>query len=216
MLGVDDMRAFIRAAVVLILILAAAGGIVAYSIARRGLSARTDPSAAEAYVARTMRRLATPSAVRSMKNPVQPTDAVLTEGLEHFADHCALCHANNGSGDTDIGRGLYPRAPDMRASQTQALTDGELLSIIENGVRLTGMPAWGDGTPESERAGWVLVHFIRRLPKLTDEEIRRMERLNPKTGEQWQNEAEAERRGEDAKPATPPPPHQHKHGKSEK
>jgi mono/diheme cytochrome c family protein len=170
------MKAFLRAAVVLILIVAAAGGVVAYSIARRGLSARAEPTAAEAYIARTMRQLATPAAVRTTKNPVTASEAVLAEGLEHFADHCATCHANNGSGDTAIGRGMYPRPPDMRTGPTQALTDGELFAIIENGIRLSGMPAWGDGTPEGERASWVLVHFIRRLPKLTADELRRMEK----------------------------------------
>jgi mono/diheme cytochrome c family protein len=143
-----------------------------------------------------------------MTNPVEPTEAVLSEGLEHYADHCAVCHANNGSGDTDIGRGLYPRAPDMRAAGTQALADGELFSIIENGIRLTGMPAWGTGTPEGERASWALVHFIRRLPRLTDDDIARMEALNPKTSEQWREEEEARRflAGEDVKPSTPRAP----------
>jgi mono/diheme cytochrome c family protein len=201
---------FIRALLVLIVIGSVAGAVVAYSIVRRGLSTRTEPSRAEAYIARTVRSLATPSAVRSMKNPVEPTEAVFTEGLEHFADHCAVCHANNGSGDSEIGRALYPRAPDMRAKATQELTDAELFSIIENGVRLTGMPAWGTGTPEGERESWALVHFIRRLPKLTDEEIARMEALNPKTAEEWREEEEARRflAGEDAKVPAPAP---HKH-----
>ena len=57
----------------------------------------------------------------------------------------------------------------MRAANTQSLTDGELFSIIEHGIRLTGMPGWGTGTPESERDSWSLVHFIRRLPKVTPE-----------------------------------------------
>lgn len=201
------MKAFIRAFIVLILIVIVAGSAIGYSIARRGLSTRTQPSRMEQHVARTMRRLATPADVRSMTNPVEPTEAVLTEGLEHFADHCAGCHANNGSGDTEVGRGLYPRAPDMRAAATQELLDGELFSIVENGIRLTGMPAWGTGTPEGERASWVLVHFIRRLPKLTDEDIARMEALNPKTSEQWREEEEARRflAGEDVKPSTPAP-----------
>jgi mono/diheme cytochrome c family protein len=204
------VKAFIRAFVVLIVIAAVIGGVLAYSIVRRGLSARGEPTRVEEWVARTMRSLATPSAVRSTRNPVEPSEAVLTEGLEHFADHCALCHANNGSGDTEIGRGLYPRAPDMRAAATQELTDGELFSIIENGIRLTGMPAWGTGTPEGERASWALVHFIRRLPTLTDEEIARMEALNPKTSEQWREEEEARRflAGEDVKP-TAATPHKH-------
>ena len=60
----------------------------------------------------------------------------------------------------------------MRKAPTQDLTDGELFYIIENGVRLTGMPAWGDGSPQGETLTWQLVHFIRRMPKLTPEEIR--------------------------------------------
>ena len=204
------MKAFFPALVVLVLLGVVAGGVLAYSIARRGLSTRTEPSRVEELLARTTRRLATPSSVRSMRNPVEPTEAVLREGLEHFADHCAVCHANNGSGDTEIGRGLYPRSPDMRSAATQDLSDGELFGIIENGIRLTGMPAWGNGTQEGERASWALVHFIRRLPKLTDEEISEMEALNPKTSEQWRDEEEARRflAGEDAKPVAPKP---HKH-----
>src|SRR2546428_10175979 len=45
---------------------------------------------------------------------------------------------------------LYPRAPDLRLRATQDLSDGELFYIIENGVRFTGMPAWGDGGERSE------------------------------------------------------------------
>lgn len=204
------MKAFIRALVALIVLAALVGGVVAYTVAQRGLSTRSEPSAIEELLARTMRRLATPTDVRTMTNAVQPTREVLDEGLEHFADHCASCHANNGSGDTEIGRSLYPRAPDMRAAPTQELSDGELFSIIENGIRLTGMPAWGTGTPEGQRASWALVHFIRRLPTLTEDEIDRMEQLNPKTAEQWREEEEARRflAGEDVKPA-PAAPHKH-------
>lgn len=208
------MKAFIRAFIVLVVIAGVAGGVLAYSIARRGLSARAEPSQVEELVARTMRRLATPREMRTMTNPVEPTEAVLTEGLEHFADHCAVCHANNGSGDTEIGRSLYPRAPDMRAAPTQELSDGELLSIIENGIRLTGMPAWGDGTPESERASWGLVHFIRRLPALTPEDIERMETFNPKTPAEFREEEETRRflAGEEPQRKAPAPPSKgHKH-----
>ena len=204
------MKAFIRAFVALIVLVALVGGVAAYTVARRGLSTRAEPSGIEQLLARTMRRLATPSNVRSMTNPVEPTPEVLEDGLEHFADHCASCHANNGSGDTEMGRSLYPRAPDMRAAPTQELSDGELFAIIENGIRLTGMPAWGTGTPESQRASWELVHFIRRLPTLTKDEIARMEQLNPKTAEQWREEEDARRflAGEDVKPA-PAAPHKH-------
>lgn len=66
---------------------------------------------------------------------------ILREGMEHYADHCATCHANDGSGDTLYGRGLNPPPPDLRANATQSKTDGELYAIIQNGVRMSGMPA---------------------------------------------------------------------------
>ena len=208
-------RATLRALVIVVVVLTAIGGLLAYSIASRGLSAHAEPSRVEEIVARTMRRWATPASVRERANPVEPSAQVIEQGLAHYADHCATCHANNGSGDTPIGRGLYPRVPDMRAQPTQSLTDGELFSIIEHGIRLTGMPGWGNGTPESERESWVLVHFVRRLPKLTDEELARMETLNPKTSEQWREE-EARRflAGEKPKPSMSAP--SHKHGDSKK
>ena len=202
----------VRALVILVVGLAAICAVVAYSIVSRGLSARAEPSRVEEVLARGMRRWATPKALRARANPVRPTDDVQAEALAHFADHCAICHANDGSGDTAMGRNLYPRAPDMRAAGTQSLTDGELFSIIEHGIRLTGMPGWGTGTPESERESWGLVHFIRRLPTLTLEEIERMEALNPKSPAQWREEEEARRflAGEPTEPSTESPHKDHR------
>ena len=93
-----------------------------------------------------------------------------------------MCHANDGSGKkTAIGNGLYPKPPDLRAAATQDLTDGELFYIIENGVRFTGMPAFGTGKPDpaGEKQVWQLVYFIRHLPRITPAEIEWMEGLNP-------------------------------------
>lgn len=186
-------KATLRAFVLLVVVVSVLGSAIAYSIVSRGLSAHDEPSRVEEMLARAMRQWATPQSMRTRANPVQPTDEVLGQALEHFADHCATCHANDGSGETAIGRGLYPKAPDMRAANTQSLTDGELFSIIEHGIRLTGMPGWGTGTPESERESWGLVHFVRRLPKLTPEDIEQMEALNPKTPAQFKEEEEARR-----------------------
>lgn len=175
---------------------------------RGGISARPGPSALEAAVARRVRNLAIPGAAEVARNPLQASRRVVAEGLAHFADHCAGCHANDGSGLTPLGQGLYPRAPDMRAEATQALTDGALFYIIENGVRLTGMPAWGGaGQPEET---WKLVHFIRHLPSLTPEERALMRRLNPRSPDEWrelQDEEEFLRGGEPPRRAAPAPHH---------
>jgi mono/diheme cytochrome c family protein len=132
----------------------------------------------ETYVAKTARRLSVPASERDAKNPFQSTPEAVSEAEAHFADHCAICHGNDGSGKTQIGQNLYPKAPDMRSSQTQDLTDGEIYYTIRNGVRLTGMPAWG--TEEKDEESWKLVLFIRHLPRLTPAEERAMEALNPK------------------------------------
>ena len=200
-------KATLRAFVLLVAVVSALGSAIGYSIVSGGLSAHDEPSRVEEGLARAMRRWATPQAMRNRPNPVQATPDVIDRALGHYADHCSTCHANDGSGDTEIGRGLYPKVPDMRATNTQSLTDGELFSIIEHGIRLTGMPAWGNGTPEGERDSWGLVHFVRRLPKLTPEEIERMESLNPKTPAQFKEDEETRRflQGDSAGAASAPP-----------
>lgn len=175
---------------------------------RGGIGARTDPSAAEARVARALRSLVVPAEAKGRTNPLPANDAVLAEGLAHFADHCASCHANDGSGDTELGRRLYPRAPDLRAPTTQELSDGELFYLIENGVRFTGMPGWGSSGHEA--ASWGLVHFIRHLPRLTPEEKAGMERLNPRSAEEWRELQEDDAfLGEGDAPDDSAPAHQH-------
>jgi len=170
------------------------------------------PGALETSVARRLRALAIPRAAVQRQNPVPASTETIAEGMAHFADHCASCHANDGGGDTEMGRNLYPKAPDMRLPATQQLSDGALFYIIENGVRLTGMPAWGTGTPEGETESWGLVHFIRYLPKLTKEEEVEMEALNPKTREEWKQEEEIQKflEGEGDAAAPKPPPHGHR------
>ncbi len=150
----------------------------------RGAGARNEPSRIEAGVARTLRHFAIPSSLRDRRNPVPLTPEVLAEGRAHWADHCAVCHANDGSGNTEMGRNLYPRAPDMRKRDTQKLSDGEIFAIIRDGVRLSGMPAWGGNDTEN----WHLVHFIRHVPKITPEEIEEMKRLNPKSRDEIEEE----------------------------
>lgn len=168
-----------------------------------GVSARFEPSALEIAVARSARHLLIPAAARQVGNPLAASDEVLLSARAHWADHCASCHGNDGKGDTAMGRNLYPRAPDMTRSATQELSDGELFWIIENGIKLTGMPAWGTPGPEDDAESWELVHFIRQLPALTEAELTEMKRLNPVSRAELEQELEIERflAGEDLAPA---------------
>jgi len=176
-----------------IALLAGAGAALGLTmLVQRGFSARNHPAALEAFVARRVRRLAIPRAASEAKNPVAATPEILADARPHFADHCANCHANDGSGKTEIGQNLYPNAPDMRKRDTQDLSDGELFYIIHNGIRFTGMPAWGGEDPAQDQDSWKIVHFIRHLPKMTAEEIAAMKAMNPKSPHETEEEKDIE------------------------
>ena len=123
--------------IALMLIFAGLGVLVWVRYFTGAFSAREQPSHLEREVANEARLFAMPSKAKKLKNPLAYSPEVLEEARAHWADHCAFCHANDGSGDTQIGRNLYPKAPDMRTAQTQQLSDGELYYVIQNGVRLT-------------------------------------------------------------------------------
>jgi mono/diheme cytochrome c family protein len=205
------MRRFLRVArwLAFVALLVVSGAML--WLQGRGISAREKPSWIEAQAAVFMRGWMTPSIYKSMQNPLANTQENFLAAREHYADHCASCHANDGSGNTEMGQNLYPKAPDMRLPRTQSLSDGELFNIIENGVMLTGMPGWSTGTPEGERSSWQLVHFIRRLSSLTPEDIQEMERLNPRSRAEIEEEIKVEQFLEGGDPApqnvSPPDPH---------
>ena len=204
------IRFLFRFVVLLIAAVAVTAGIGYWYVQRSApFSARGVPTRLEREVALRLRHLAIPAADRARANPLPANAANLREGLEHFADHCAMCHANNGSGDTPIGRGLYPKPPVLRDARTQSLSDGELFSIIKHGIRFTGMPAFGGpGGEHGEQDSWRLVQFIRHLPKITEKELAEMEKLNPRSP------AEASEEHPTDPKAPAPRTHTHKGGKT--
>lgn len=182
-----------------------------YKTFQTGFSAKAEPHALEIILARQLRHLAIPSSQRDAINPVPNTPAELKKARAHFADHCATCHANDGSGRTTIGRNVYPKAPDLRDAATQSLSDGEMFFVIHNGIRFTAMPAWGKGNPEADRDSWGLVHFIRHLPKMTPDELAEMKSLNPTTPSERAQDQDFERflSGDDSGGGATSEPHGH-------
>ena len=162
-----------RTAWIWILGTATAAAIVYAGIAiRRGFSTAAEPSSIEKVAARAARNFAIPTKARLEVNPFAPTADILKEARENFFARCAICHAPDGSGQTDIGRNLYPKVPDLRLPPTQNLTDGQIRYIIRNGVRLTGMPGWARPHDEQSDDSWKLVLFIRNLHQLGSDEQR--------------------------------------------
>jgi mono/diheme cytochrome c family protein len=127
----------------------------------------------------SVRDLAVPRSAKGEKNPVPATPETLARGRRSFAEECALCHGNDGRGQTELGRWMFPPPPDLRT--VSDLTDGEIHHVIENGIRFSGMPAFGrPGDPEMSREHWEIVVFIRHLPHQTGAEVEEMRRYNPR------------------------------------
>jgi mono/diheme cytochrome c family protein len=160
--------ALITLAVLLLMIL-----VVAYvRIRAGGLSADAEPGTFERTVAMRLVRLSISPNAQQQQNPFREDPTAWQAAVDHFEDHCAMCHGSDGRAHTELGANMYPKVPDLADSAVQALSDGALFSVIQNGVRWTGMPAWkSEHTPEQT---WQLVSFIRRVPSLTPDDLQRV------------------------------------------
>jgi predicted CXXCH cytochrome family protein len=137
--------------------------MVVFGLIRRGFRATTEPLSIELTLARSLRDAAIPARERDARNPIPLTAQNFRTGHDEFLARCAVCHGYDGSGRTPVGTSLYPRVPDLRAAPTQNLSDGEIHYFIENGIQLTGMPAWGNIYRRSGDKSWDLVLYIRSL-----------------------------------------------------
>ena len=103
--------------------------------------------------------------IPSPMNHIQGCDrnqqASIEEGDKLFGTECAACHGLDGHKPTDAGRWMYPRAADLTPPKVQQYSDRELFWIIKNGIRLSGMPAFG--RVESDEHIWNLAHYVRTL-----------------------------------------------------
>lgn len=133
-----------------------------FAISRLDLSALPEPSATETYLATRAKhvlvRWSIPGTI-----PVPPSDvkASIQEGEKLFGTDCAVCHGLDGKSPTDAGRWMYPRASDLTSLSVQQYSDRELFWIVKNGIRFSGMPAFG--RVESDEHVWSLVYYLRTL-----------------------------------------------------
>jgi mono/diheme cytochrome c family protein len=173
---------FLRDALITLIVLVVVIGVVAYARMRAGgLSADAEPGALERTVAARLLRLSISPEAQRLKNPFADEAGAWQAAIAHYDDHCAVCHGSDGKG-TELGENMYPKVPDLADPAVQQLSDGALFSIIQNGVRWTGMPAWKrEHSPEDT---WKLVSFVRRVPTLTPTELEglrpRQERDHPR------------------------------------
>lgn len=145
-----------------ILVLVLLGGTL--FVSQFNLSALPEPGRVETLVATKGKRFFIQRASRGQIPPsTKDMKASLVEGDKLFGTDCSECHGNSGRKPTDSGRWMYPRAADLGSAEVQQYSDGELFWIVKNGIRLSGMPAFG--RVESDENIWDLAHFVRTLPR---------------------------------------------------
>jgi mono/diheme cytochrome c family protein len=123
----------------------------AFLAARFDLSALPDPGRFETLAANKTKnwRVSRKSRTARLKEPpITPAD--LDNAQLIFGSECSDCHGNDGRTPTHIGRGLYPRALDLGSPEVQNWSNPEMFWIIRNGIRLTGMPAFGKQLSDQE------------------------------------------------------------------
>jgi len=130
----------------------------------QGCTADKQPSHEETSLANAAKDVVIPLEAGGKKNPLPETDEVVRQGQQVFVESCALCHGGDGHGETSLGRHMDPPAMDLSSSHVQHWSDGELFWIIQNGVRLTGMPAWKSSISDDDT--WKLARFIHNLARV--------------------------------------------------
>lgn len=127
--------------------------------------AATEPhSALTAFVLGTTRDRSVSFHAQGIAVPVLDDEQMVMDGFHHYREMCAGCHLAPGIESSDIRAGLRPRPPRLRET-VEAWAPEELFWIVSNGVKMTGMPAWGESHSDSEI--WSIVAFLERLPEMS-------------------------------------------------
>jgi mono/diheme cytochrome c family protein len=138
--------------------------VIAALVAMRfPLSALHEPGRVETTLATKAKHYLVHRSGREGIPPAPARQNAAKEGERLFGTECGACHGNSGHNPTDAGRWMYPRAADLTSRDSQSYTDQELFWIIKNGIRLSGMPAFGKVEPDEHI--WDLVLYLRTLPK---------------------------------------------------
>ncbi len=111
---------------------------------------------------------------KEIKPRVQKDPKAVQMGFREYHAMCRLCHGAPGYPPSEFARGLYPKPPDLGSKEAQRLSEAEFYWVIKNGVKMTGMPAFGP--THEERELWAIVAFLKRIPNMQNKEYEAMSR----------------------------------------
>lgn len=100
---------------------------------------------------------------RNQKNPLPDTPETQSDGKEAFSHYCVACHGMDGQATgVPFVDHISPPIPSLASPDVQSYTDGQLKSILDDGIQPSGMP--GSKGTLSDQELWSIVVFLRHLP----------------------------------------------------
>ncbi len=169
--------------------------VFTFGTGRYDVAARRPPDAMDKF-GDWVKSRSVPARAGDQKVPGVGDAASVRKGLEHYATNCLPCHGAPGIEGMEFHEGMFPPPPEIGGQQVQHWSDGELFWIVKNGIRMTGMPAFGASHYDEEIAQ--IVAFVRHVPKISSEERETLEKALP-----HEHHHGAEEKGEE----THEPPH---------
>ena len=135
------------------------------------VSAMNEESGIMTWIFKTTKTNSLASRSKDISVPELNDSSLIKEGFEHYDEMCVSCHGAPGEEETELSKGLNPPAPFLVES-AEGTDARELFWVTKNGIRMTGMPAWGK--THSDEKIWAIVAFVKTLPHLTAEDYKKM------------------------------------------
>jgi mono/diheme cytochrome c family protein len=189
---------FIAGAVTMLLVIAAVGGFI-LATGRFNVAATAPPDFTDKLAPWVLEK-SIERRVGEVGDPVSRDPGAAARGLLHYRENCLPCHGAPGVDAAEFQEGMNPSPPGIDADVVQHESDAELFWVIKNGIRMTGMPAFGVNHKDDEIRD--IVAFVRHVPQLTDAEREALKA--PAVGEEHHHDA-----APPASPAASPAPHRH-------
>ena len=157
------MRGFVFGVIFTLLVVVVGG----YLFVRGGgvsMATTAPPLPLEKTVARMALRTSIGNA-GDQKDPLPFDDNNMRAGMDVYKLNCAGCHGMAGQPPTTISKGMFPPPPQLLEKDGMVTDDPEGVTYwkVTNGIRLSGMPGFGNTLSDTER--WQATMLVAHADK---------------------------------------------------
>jgi thiosulfate dehydrogenase len=158
--------ALVVTGVVLTIVLAIAGGYLFIVSGGVPMATSSAPLPLEETVAKMVLRASYKGSL-DLKDPLPLNDDNLKGGADVYNGNCAMCHGALDQPRPDLATAMFPPAPQLLKQGDMVSDDpeGETYWKVTNGIRLSGMPAFGKILNDTRR--WQVTMLLAHADKLT-------------------------------------------------